>query len=270
MLLGCLLTALLFPSAFSSQRAGVGALLPSTARLTGSSGEDDPEAAWARAWAARTREVLRLREEIAARPTRLSPNWSGIEIGPAPTDDPIRAVPARVLHRDVSRDRRSFLIGVGSGDGVRPRQAVVHANSLVGVVKAVSAGASRVLRVDDPSPDTVMPAMIVAAAGGAALDDTVRVRGRGVIHGTGDRRLVVTRLAAGDAVVGDVVLTDQGKFGIPDGLVLGEVVAFGDEDRDGEWEAEVLPLSDLETIVAVYVFVRPELPPHVAPREHAR
>ena len=268
LLLGCLLTALLFPAAFTEQRVGVGALLPATAPVTGSAGEGDPEAKWATAWAVRTREVLRLREEIAARPTRLSPSWSQLDVEAAEVaDDPVRAVPARVLHRDVHRDRHSFLIDVGSDRDIRSRLAVVHGNSLVGVVKAVSSSAARVLRVDDESPDTVMPAMIVAAADGAALDETASVRGRGIVRGDGDGRLIVSRLGANAAVVGDVVMTDSGKFGIPDGLVLGEVVDFHDRDRNGEWEAIVAPFADLDTFVAVFVIVRPPLDGPVAPRE---
>ena len=270
LLLGCLLTALLFPAAFTGQRVGVGALLPATARLTGSAGESDPEAKWATAWAARTREILRLREEIAARPTRLSPSWSGVEFQDGTIDDPVRAVPARVLHRDIHRDRHSFLIDAGAEQGVLARQAVVHGNSLVGVVKVVTGAASRVLRVDDESPDTVMRAMIVAAAGGAALDENAAIRGRGVVRGDGDGRLVVSRLDQDAAVVGDVVMTDSGTFGIPDGLVLGEVVDFHDRDRNGEWEAVVAPFEDLDTFVAVFVIVRPPLDASVAPREERR
>lgn len=270
LLLGCLLTALLFPSLLSEQRVATGALLPRTAAATGASLEDGPETAWKEAWVERFSELRRLREELAARPTRMSPTWGEFEIVPARTDAALRAVPARVLHRDVRRDRHSILIDAGEAEGLRPGQAVVHGNSLVGVVKTVSPAASRVLRVDDPSADTVLPVVIVPTAGGAALDDAVDVRGRGVARGAGGQRIVVERLSGDEARVGDLVLTDSGKFGIPDGLVVGEIVSFEDGNRDGDWEAEVRPLHDLDVLVAVYAFVRPALEQRVAPHEERR
>jgi cell shape-determining protein MreC len=270
LLLGCLLTALLFPSLLTEQRVSAGALLPGTAAATGSSAQDGPEAVWKEAWVERFSELRRLREELAARPTRLSPSWGEVEFPAARPEEALRAVPARVLHRDVQPQRQSFLIDAGTGEGLRRGHAVVHGNTLVGVVKAVADGASRVLRIDDPSPDTFLPVVIVPTAGGEALDEAVEVRGSGIAHGVGGQRIEVTRLAEGEAQVGDLVLTDFGKFGIPDGLVLGEVVSFDDANRDGQWEAQVEPLHDLDTVVAVYVFVRPALPSHVTPREDRR
>ena len=61
-----------------------------------------------------------------------------------------------------------------------------------------------------------------------------------------------------------------GRYGIPAGMLLGEVVSFDDADRNGEWEAVVAPLRDLDSIVSVYVCVRSPLPPQVAPREDSR
>ena len=100
--------------------------------------------------------------------------------------------------------------------------------------------------------------------GGTAAEP--RNAGSAVARGEGDGKIVVGKLGEGEAEVGDLVVTGDGRFGIPAGLLIGEVESFDDADRDGEWEAVVRPLRDLDTIVAVYVCVRSELPDAVAPR----
>ena len=263
LLLGCLLTALLFPRLLSEARVGAGALLPATAPLTAAD-DDHPESVWKELWAARTREVLRLRADLEARPTRISPSLGGVVFEPAPGADPVRAVSARVLHRDPSRTRESFLIDAGTERGLWPGLAVVPGTSLVGLVQTVADGGALVLRVDDTSSQVVLPVAILAA------DDEARVRGAGVAHGEGEGRIVVGQLAADEACVGDLVVTDHGRFGVPDGLVLGEVVLFDDADRDGQWEAVVRSLRDLDTIGSVYVFVRPRAAPGLELRGRPR
>ncbi len=249
---------------------GAGALLPATAPLTAAETRDG-EAIWKETWAARTDKLRRLRSDVAARPTRISPSLGEVVFEPAASADPVRAVPARVLHRDTSRTRESFVIDVGTESGLSPGLAVVHGNSLVGVVQTVTGGGSLVLRIDDTSAHVALPAAILAADAeetrdGATPSGAVTVRGSGVAHGEGRGRIVVSHLGSDEARVGDVVVTDHGRFGVPDGLVLGEVVEFDDADRDGEWEAVVRPLRDLDTVGAVYVFVRPPMPPELALR----
>ena len=56
-------------------------------------------------------------------------------------------------------------------------------------------------------------------------------------------------------------------YPVPGELVLGEVVSFGDDDRDGNWEAIVRPLRALDDLDSVYVLRRgPPLPRQVLPR----
>ncbi len=269
MLLGCLLTALLFPGAFMAARVGVGGLLPGTAAVTG----EEQRAGWADAVAALARQNLQIRQMLAARPPEGSP-VAPFDAGSAMLQrDPVRAVPARVLHRDVSLKRHTLLIDMGSERGIETGFAVVHGNSLIGRVQAVAEGASRVIRIDDPSSSTVLAATVLAIDAGdvdgvdGAVPASVEQRGNGVARGVGKKYIVVGKLEAGEARIGDLVVTGAGSYGVPAGLLLGEVVEFDDADRDGEWEALVEPLRNLDTIVAVYVCVRRKLAPHVAPRE---
>ena len=269
MLLGCLLTALLFPGAFATARVGVGRLLPGTAAVTG----EVQRAGWEDAVAALARQNLQIRQMLAARPPEGSP-VAPFDAGSAMLQrDPVRAVPARVLHRDVSLKRHTLLIDTGSERGIETGFAVVHGNSLIGRVQAVAEGASRVIRIDDPSSSTVLAATVLAIDAGDAesgLPASVEQRGSGVARGVGKKYIVVGKLEAGEAKIGDLVVTGAGSYGVPAGLLLGEVVEFDDADRDGEWEALVEPLRDLDTIVAVYVCVRRKLAPHVAPREKGK
>jgi cell shape-determining protein MreC len=74
-----------------------------------------------------------------------------------------------------------------------------------------------------------------------------------VSRGTGDGETVVSFLRQGEAKTGDLVVTGVGDALVPEGLVIGEVVRFGDDDRDGSYEAEVRPLRDLDTLKSVFV-----------------
>jgi hypothetical protein len=268
LLLGCLLTALLFPAAFSAARVGVGSLLPATAPVTG----EVQSSTWADQAALLAHENIRIRQAMAAQPTSVSPIMAAIEADPVARDDLIRAVTARLLHRDVSSRRHSFLIDVGTERGVRRGCAVAHGNSIIGIVQTAADGASRVIRIDDPSSHSVLPATIlrIETLADGRVEAEPRNTGLPVARGFGKGVVVVGKLGPGDAAVGDLVVTGSGRFGVPAGLLIGEIESFGDDDRDGEWEAVVRPRRNLDTIVAVYVCVRPELAPEVAPRGGSR
>jgi rod shape-determining protein MreC len=247
LLLACALTALVFPRACTETRLGVGALLPATAELT--AGESRDETVSLREQNARlTQELALLADEIGARPPADGP------LGGASLERPhahkLDLIGARVRHREPSPLRRSFTIDAGRADGVTEGMAVVCGDSLVGLVSCAIDHQARVLRIDDPGAGGAVRATFVAATPRAG-----DARPLGVAHGTGDRDagVVVSFLRADDAAVGDVAVTAPGNPRIPEGLVLGEVVSFGDDDRDGSYEADVRPLRDLDTVIAVYV-----------------
>jgi rod shape-determining protein MreC len=247
LLLACAVTALVFPRACTASRLGAGALLPGTAELTASESRDETvELREKNAHLAQ--ELQRLADEIGARPPQDGP------LGGAPFTrpraHPLSLVGARVCHRDASTLRRSFTIDAGRADGVTEGMAVVCGDSLVGIVSCAIDHQARVVRIDDPGAAAAVRATFVAAAPRAGDS-----RPLGVARGTGDRDagVVVSFLRADDAARGDVAVTAPGNPRIPEGLVLGEVVSFGDEDRDGSYEAEVRTLRDLDTVISVNV-----------------
>ncbi len=262
LLLACLLATLVFPRACDGTRTRVGALLPATAAL-GQDSAENPEAALLERVARLIEEKESLLAELDARPQSSGP-LDGAEIlrSGAAARTRIAVLAARVLHRDASTTQRSFLIDVGSDDGVYRGLPVVHGHSLVGIVSTVTAHACRVVRIDDVSGTTALPAQLTDLDAEAG----VRRHGIGVTRGTGDGRLQVSFLARGEASVGDLVRTAAGRHPVPPGLVLGRVTAFHDDDRDGDWQAEVEPLRDLDLLTTVLVLLEPALPPEVAPR----
>jgi len=247
LLLACAVTALVFPRACTETRLGVGALLPATAPLTADERRD--EAVELREQNAHlTQELARLTDEIAARPPADGP------LGGAPFSRPraqkASLIGARVQHREPSPLRRSFTIDAGRADGVMEGMAVVCGDSLVGIVSCAIDHQARVVRVDDPGAGAAVRTTFVAAQPRAGVE-----RPLGVARGTGDRDagVLVSFLRADDAAIGDVAVTAPGNPRIPEGLVLGEVVGFGDDDRDGSYEADVRPLRDLDTVISVCV-----------------
>jgi rod shape-determining protein MreC len=233
----------MFPRACAETRVGVGALLPATAPLTAAQ-PNDAEAALRERIAKLADENARLVEEREALPAAGEGPLAGARVV-RPAARPPVLVQARVLHRDASATRRSFSIDAGRADGVTAGMPVACGDSMVGVVSAVTEHSALVIRIDDPTAASAVAATVLTA-------DPAR-RPAGVARGTGDGDTAVSFLKPGDAQAGDLVVTGVGDPLVPEGLVLGEVVGFGDDDRDGSWEAEVRPLRDLDTLKSVVV-----------------
>jgi rod shape-determining protein MreC len=153
-----------------------------------------------------------------------------------------------VLHRETSSARRSLLVDRGRDHGLEPGMPVVQQDSLIGVVATASAGAARVLRIDDRAAATTFPATVLAGD----ADSGSPLRGQGVARGMGDGRIRVSFLPTGGARIGDLVVTGAGSRLVPEGLVLGEVEEVSDEERDGAFEAMVRPLRDLDAVASVH------------------
>jgi rod shape-determining protein MreC len=254
LLASCFVAALVFPRACAETRVGVGALLPATAPLTGDE-THDPQAAHLEKEARLADEIARLTQELDARPAGVVADARPVR----PARTRLVSIAARVRQRDPSPTTgRSFLIDVGREDGVRPGLPVVCGDSLVGLVATASAHAARVVRIDDPTVASTVPATILRATPGATAVGATSVGvsaggASGVARGTGDGDVRVWLLRQGDAKPGDLAVTGVGNPLIPEGLLLGEVVRFSDDDRDGSFEAYVRPARDLDTLCAVFV-----------------
>ena len=262
LLVTCFVTALLFPRACDRARTGLGAMFPATAPLSGADHAD--EAAAAREEQARLAHLnARLEETLEALPLSAEGTLGRARVvRPAATAPTLIA--ARVRQRDASARGRSFLIDAGRADGVEIGLPVLHGQSLVGLVVSLTDHAARVVRIDDPTTASIVPATIVPGPGSPTACRTT-----GVSRGSGDDDVIVSLLRPGDARPGDLAVTGVGNPLVPEGLTIGEVAAFDDADRDGTFEAEVRPLRDLDSLNSVFV-LRDAAAVSSAPRVGAR
>lgn len=267
----CLLTALVAPRACSEFRVQSASWLAPTADA------EVRESASVRLLeevATLREENRRLREQARARPRGdlgEIAEWSERDPGHGLVAE---LIPARVVHRTTSSRRRSFLVDVGGRDELRTGLAVTAGRSLCGLVRVVTERAAEVLRIDDvqfpalpvridrevpvAAPE-LPPGIEPGSPDAAAFRTAVPERPLGICRGAGDGTLTVSYLAAGDARAGDLVLTGPGAYPVPEGLVLGRVERVHDDDRDGDWEAEVRPLRDLDRLGALFVVLREPL-----------
>lgn len=273
LLLACLGVTLMFPRACAGTRAGLGGLIFGTAGLSAGVTAQAPTPAddALREELARLRSrISRLEAERSAVPQGPVGELPGVTVETRPAAELESGLVAHVLHRDAARSRRSFVIGVGSDDGVETGMPVLAGHSLVGVVEAVAGHACTVLRVDDISPVCRFPAVVLPVGSSPAAvlepDPEGRPTAHGVCQGKGDGGLVVSFLAEGDARPGDLVVTRSQCYPFPAGLVLGEVESFDDTDRRGDWEAVVRPLRDLDALETVFVLKRAPLPRQLRPK----
>ena len=246
LLLSCFVAALMFPRACAETRVGLGALLPATAPLTAVE-STDATASLREEVARLANENDRLVEERDALPTTTDGPLANARVV-RPAARPFVLVELRVRHRDPSPSRRSFTIDGGRADGVDVGMPVVCGNSLVGLVSAATEHSALVVRIDDPTAASAVAATVLAPDAPRGTR-----RAGGVSRGTGDGETAVSFLRQGDAKAGDLVVTGVGDALVPEGLVIGEIVRFADDDRDSSYEAEVRPLRDLDTLKSVLV-----------------
>ncbi len=156
---------------------------------------------------------------------------------------------ATVIAGPPSPDFRSITIDKGTGDGLRPDQAVIAPAGVVGRVIMPSARASKVQLLIDRN-----------AAAGALVE---RSRAQGVVLGTGENRLRMEYVSsAADVQVGDIVTT-SGIDGIyPKGFVIGQIESI--ERGAGMFSAIVIrPAVDFSAVEEILVVVTP--PPAAEP-----
>jgi rod shape-determining protein MreC len=150
---------------------------------------------------------------------------------------------ATVIAGPPSPDFRTITIDKGTGDGLRPDQAVIAPAGVIGRVIMPSARAAKVQLLIDRN-----------AAAGALVE---RSRAQGVVLGTGDNRLRMEYVSsAADVQVGDIVTT-SGIDGIyPKGFVIGQIESI--ERGAGMFSAIVIrPAVDFSALEEVLVVVTP-------------
>jgi rod shape-determining protein MreC len=151
---------------------------------------------------------------------------------------------ARIIAHDPSTWNKSFVIDIGSDDGVQPDSPVISEQGIVGRIMETTPKNSRVLLLTDTDSSV------------AGIDQRSQVTG--VIQGTGRNEFRFGYVNAGEDVQKDDVIVSSGLGGIfPKGYVIGSVLKKTQSDNGLNTEIQVIPAVDFAALD--YVFVLPPI-----------
>ena len=169
-----------------------------------------------------------------------------------------RTVAAQVIGSSGSEQSRSIYIDKGSRDGVKPDQAVITADGVVGkVLRVVQDHVASVLLINDQT------------SGVGALLASSRLQG--VLRGTPTGEVVLEKVMSDEAVKpGEKVLTSGGDRIFPKGLPVGTVTKVF-PGPELFLNIRVKPAADLNRLEEVLVITEEQRKePSVAATEHLR
>jgi rod shape-determining protein MreC len=169
-----------------------------------------------------------------------------------------KTLAAQVIGSSGSEQSRSIYIDKGSRDGVRPDQAVITADGVVGkVLRGVQEHVAGVLLINDQT------------SGVGALLASSRLQG--VLRGTPTGEVVLEKVMSDEAVKpGEKVLTSGGDRIFPKGLPVGTVTKVF-PGPELFLNIHVRPAADLNRLEEVLVITEEERKePAVAAGEHLR
>ncbi len=157
---------------------------------------------------------------------------------------PHKAKIARIIARDPSTWNKSFIVDIGSDDGVLPDSPVISEQGIVGRVLSTTANNARVLLTTDADSSV------------AGIDERSRVNG--VVLGTGRNQLRLGYVSAGEDIQKDDVIVSSGMGGtFPKGYPLGTVVKKTQSENGLNIDIELASVVDFAALD--YVFVLPPI-----------
>jgi rod shape-determining protein MreC len=146
----------------------------------------------------------------------------------------------RVIGRDPSNLQRYITLDVGLEEGIAENMPVVTDRGLVGRVREVGPGWSRVLLTIDASSSV------------SAL--TQSTRASGIVQGQADGSLLMHSILQSDTVsVGDTVFTSGLGGNFPRQIPIGQITGVDRQDWELYQSATVQPTVDFEHLEAVLV-----------------
>jgi len=163
--------------------------------------------------------------------------------------DNYQGVSTRVIARPPNVYNQEILIAAGSGAGVQVNDPVVTPEGLVGIVTAVTSGASQVTLVTDQESavsalDVETSAAGIVRAGPSASSDLVL-----------DRVSKDARVVEGDKVVTAGWTSGALESLYPRGIPIGVVTGVGQQDVDLYKRIQVTPLVNFDSLDDVIVLV---------------
>lgn len=156
-----------------------------------------------------------------------------------------KTVPAQVVGTSGTDQSRSVYIDKGWADGLRPDQAVITADGIVGkILHVYDDHTSNLLLVNDPSSGV-----------GVILEKS---RLQGILRGTANGQLVVEKIMSDESVLpGERVLTSGGDQIFPKGLEVGVVTAVK-PGKESFLDIRIRPSANLAKLEEVLVITQIE------------
>jgi rod shape-determining protein MreC len=159
-------------------------------------------------------------------------------------------VAAQVIGTSGSELSRIVYIDKGREDGLKPDQAVITPDGIVGKLRDVFPHTAQVLLIDDQT------------SGAGVLLSSTRVRA--ILRGTSTGRIVINNLTADSRIKsGETVLTSGGDQVYPRGLPVGTIESIVlDPDHQPYTTIQVRPAANLSQLEEVLVITatQPDLP----------
>lgn len=155
---------------------------------------------------------------------------------------PHQAKIARIIAHDPSTWNKSFVIDLGSEDGVEPDSSVISEEGLVGRVLEVDPHHSRVLLLTDKESSI------------SGIDQRSRVTG--IVQGTGRNEFRYSYVNAGEDVQNNDLIVSSGLGGIyPKGYAIGTIIKKTQSENGLSVDIEMAPVVDFGALD--YVFILP-------------
>ena len=150
-------------------------------------------------------------------------------------------VPAQVIGTSGSDRSRLVLIDKGSSDGLKPEQAVITPDGIVGKLRDVFPHSAQVLLISDPT-----------SGAGVILAST---RIRGILRGTNDGEVQINNLTADSRIKpGEQVLTSGGDLVFPRGIPVGTIQSIVPDPQHQPYTAiSIKPAANLTELEEVLV-----------------
>lgn len=147
---------------------------------------------------------------------------------------------ARIIAHDASTWNSSFVIDLGSEDGVQPGSPVISEQGIVGRVMETMPKNARVLLLTDTNSSV------------AGIDQRSNVTG--IVMGTGHDQLKYGYVSATEDIQKDDILVSSGMGGVfPKGYSIGTVVKKSLAENGLTMEIEVAPAVDFAALDYVFI-----------------
>ncbi len=150
-------------------------------------------------------------------------------------------IPAYIINKDVSNYSNTFIINVGSKDGIKENMTVIADKGLVGHVIAVSNKTAKVQTIIDPSSSV---SILFSSSGDQAIC-------RGVLE---ENVLKTTYISTNSEILENETVETSGMGGIyPKGITIGNVTKIENTKNVIDRYTIITPAVDFEKLETVLV-----------------